>query len=74
MALVVITILLNRWQLKKGIGVRAIQRLGVGLVVPGALILALAGKVGGEAAIAILGALAGYLLASIAKFDERNDR
>ncbi|MEO0368956.1 MAG: hypothetical protein AAF197_09255 [Pseudomonadota bacterium] len=73
MALAVIVIGLNRWLVGRGIGVRSIQFLGIALLVPGAVILALDGKISSEAAIAILAALAGYLFASISKFDDRND-
>lgn len=73
MMLVVIVIGVNRWQLRRSIGVRSIQWLGIGFLVPGAVILALADKVGGEAAVAVLAALAGYLFASISKFDDRKN-
>jgi hypothetical protein len=74
MCLVVIGIGWNRWHTGKSLGVRSIQYLGIGLVVPGAIVLTMADKVGGEAAIAVLAALVGYLFGSFAKFDDRHSQ
>jgi hypothetical protein len=57
----------------KGVGVRSIQFMAVAAIVPGILLLAIRGLLEGEAVAAILGSTVGYLLSSIAKFDERGD-
>lgn len=71
--LAIIAVILNRCHTGKGIGVRIIQFVFSATVVPGVMILAIRGLVGGEASIAVIAALAGYLFASIAKFDERSN-
>ena len=57
----------------KGIGVRAIQFVAISTIIPGTLLLAIMGLLEGEAVAATFGATVGYLLGSIAKFDERDD-
>lgn len=71
--LLLVAVIWNRVQLKRGIGVRAIQFIGVGMVVSGATLLGLHGLLQGEAIAAIFGTTVGYLLASIMRFDERSD-
>ena len=67
-----LVILLNRRSAGKGIGIRTIQFVAVSMMIPATVLLALHGKLQGEAVAAILGALAGYLLSNIAKFEERD--
>ncbi len=55
----------------RGLGVRTIQFAAVATIVPTVAILALHGILQGDAVAAIFGGMIGYLLASIAKFDER---
>ncbi len=57
----------------KGIGVRAIQFVAISTIIPGTLLLAIMGLLEGEAVAATFGATVGYLLGSIAKFDERDN-
>ncbi len=57
----------------KGIGVRAIQFMAIAAIIPGTLLLAFQGLLKGETVAALFGATLGYLLSSIAKFDERDD-
>ncbi len=70
--LALIAIIWNRAQLKRGIAVRAIQFVGVALIVPATTILAIRGLLVGEAVAAIFGTTIGYLLGSISRFDERD--
>jgi hypothetical protein len=70
--LALVVILINRWMLKRGIGVRIIQFAAVALIVPAVVLLARDGHLQGEAVAAIFGGLAGYLFANISKFDERD--
>ena len=56
----------------RGLGVRTIQFLAVGLIVPVVGILALHERLQGDAVAAIFGGMIGYLLGSISKFDERD--
>lgn len=69
--LAILGVIANRAQTGKGIGVRVIQFVVAATVVPGILILALRGLVGGEASVAVIASLVGFLFASIAKFDDR---
>ena len=71
--LALIAVIWNRAQLKRGIAVRAIQFIGVAMIVSAATILSLHGLLQGEAVAAIFGTTVGYLLASIMRFDERAD-
>jgi hypothetical protein len=71
--LALIAVIWNRAQLKRGIAVRTIQFVGVALIVPAATILSLHGLLQGEAVAAIFGTTIGYLLASIMRFDEREN-
>ena len=67
----IIAVIMNRAATGKGIGVRVIQFVVAAMVVPGVLILALRGNIGGETSVAVIAALVGFLFASIAKFDDR---
>lgn len=60
----------HRIQQKMGIGVRSIQFIGVGTLVPLILILALEGVLERSAVGTLIGALIGYLLSKIGKYDE----
>lgn len=78
MALVLVTVAISRILVKRaggkgGIGVRVIQFTAVGMIIPAVAMLAIHGKLQGEAVAAIFGALAGYLLSNISKFDEKSD-
>jgi len=66
-----IGVFVNRWQTKKGIGVRIIQFLAVLLVVPAVLVLALERLLTSETVGTLLGAIVGYILSGIGK-DEGN--
>ena len=70
--LTLIAIIWTRISTKKGLGVRVIQFMAVAMIVPAVVLLALHNRLQGEAVAAIFGGLAGYLLSSIAKFDERD--
>lgn len=77
MPLAIVALIISRMLVKSaggkgGIGVRAIQFTAVGLTVPAVTLLALHGRLQGEAVATIFGALAGFLLSSISKFDERD--
>ncbi|MCP4318361.1 MAG: hypothetical protein GY789_20675 [Hyphomicrobiales bacterium] len=50
---------------KKGLGLRSIQFLALGTVMPIVLILALESVLAGEAVAAIVGGVVGYLFASV---------
>jgi hypothetical protein len=58
----------------KGIGVRAIQFVGISIIPPLILILALEGILEKSAVGALVGALAGYLFANIGEFDKKRGR
>ena len=73
-ALTVSRVLVKRAGGRGGLGVRTIQFTAVAMTIPAVTLLAYHGKLQGEAVAAIFGALAGYLLANIAKFDEQTDR
>tara|TARA_R110002051_G_scaffold302753_3_gene371256 strand:+ start:121 stop:417 length:297 start_codon:yes stop_codon:yes gene_type:complete len=64
-------VLFERLIARKGIGVRSIQYIAVGTVVPVVALLSLRGMMQGEAVAAILAGLVGYLLGNISKFDDR---
>lgn len=70
--LAIVGVIATRIVTKKGVGVRSIQFMGVAAIIPGILLLAVRGLLEGEAVAAIFGATVGYLLSSIAKFDERD--
>lgn len=69
--LVVIAVAINRWRNKKGIGVRVVQFTAAAMVVPGVVILATGGWIGGETSAALIGAFIGYLFANIGNFDKK---
>jgi hypothetical protein len=78
MALVLVTVIVSRILVKRaggkgGLSVRVIQFTAVGMIIPAVVLLALHGKLQGEAVAAIVGGLIGYLLSNIAKFDEREN-
>jgi xanthine/uracil permease len=62
----------NRAKTEKGIGVRTVQFVAAGTVMPTIIILALNGKIGGETSAALIGAFIGYLFANISNFDKSN--
>ncbi len=68
-----LVVLGSRVSSSKGIGVRAIQFVAISTIIPGTLLLAIMGLLEGEAVAATFGATVGYLLGSIAKFDERDN-
>lgn len=63
---------LNRHVTKKAIGARGIQFVGVCLMIPGVVLLALEGKLSECSTGTIVGAFAGYLFSGISSFDDRN--
>ena len=69
--IIIIAIVVNRICTKKGIGVRVVQFVAAGTLLPGIVILASMGKIGGETTAALIGTFVGYLFANIANFDER---
>lgn len=69
----VIGLLIERRLSDKGIGVRAIQFLGVAMLVPATIILAIEKTIDGAVVGTLLGALAGYLFSNIGNFDRRKD-
>ncbi len=58
----------------KGIGVRVIQFMALGALIPAILILALEHVLDGSAAAALLGTLAGYLFSHISEYDKQSDQ
>lgn len=71
MAIAIIAVIVNRITLKKGLSVRSIQFLAIGMVLPLILVLALEGILERSAVGALVGALIGYLFTNIGKYDER---
>ena len=67
---VVIGLMINRWSLGRGIGVRSIQFVVAAMIVPAVVILAIRGLIGGETSAALIGAFIGYLFANVANFDK----
>jgi hypothetical protein len=65
-----IVVWLNRVRTDKGIGVRTVQFVAAGMVMPAVIILALNDKIGGETSAALIGAFIGYLFANISNFDK----
>jgi len=70
--LAVVGVIWTRLSTGKGVGVRSIQFMAIAAIIPGILLLAVRGLLEGEAVAAIFGATVGYLLSSIAKFDDRD--
>ena len=64
---------LERVTIKRGIGVRTIQFIGISTISPLVLILGLEGILEKSAIAALLGALAGYLFSNIGQYDKRED-
>ena len=71
-ALIISRILVKRAGGKGGMGVRTIQFTAVAMTIPAVTLLSLHGRLQGEAVATIFGAMAGFLLSSIAKFDEKD--
>ncbi len=67
----VVAVAVERMINKKGLGVRAIQFLGIATLIPAILVLALEGILEGSAVGAIIGALVGYLFSQISKYDDK---
>ena len=63
---------LNRHATKKAIGAWGIHFVGVCLMIPGVVLLALEGKLSECSTGTIVGAFAGYLFSGISSFDDRN--
>lgn len=55
-----------------GIGVRAVQFVGAGMLIPAIILLALESLIDGSTVAALLGALVGYLFAGITEFDRQS--
>ena len=70
MPLSLIGVFILRFRLKKGIGLRAIQFMGVTLLMPVVLILSLEQALHGETIAALLGAVAGYTLSGIGEDEQ----
>lgn len=76
-AAVPIGFLIHRTIVKKsatehfGIGVRAVQFVSVGMLLPTIIVLALERLIDGCTVAALIGALVGYLFAGITNFDRR---
>ncbi len=68
--LVIFAVIVNRWLTEKGIGVRVVQFSAAAMVIPGVVILATGGYIGGETSAALIGAFIGYLFANIGNFDK----
>lgn len=72
-----LAVLIHRSAAKKadgshfGSGVRVIQLIGAGTLLPSIVILALEGLIDGAAVAALVGAFVGYLFSNIADFDRR---
>ena len=65
--------MINRWQLRRGIGGRTIQFVGLSWILGITVILALEGKLSEGVAGTLLGAIAGYLFGKWpTKPDRRN--
>jgi hypothetical protein len=71
MVLIVVGIFIQRIVTGKGLGARAIQFIAVGFILPIILILALEKILSAEATAALLGALAGYLLSGVGKYEPK---
>ncbi|WP_374763393.1 hypothetical protein [Yunchengibacter salinarum] len=68
--LVVVAVIINRLSSGKGIGVRVVQFTAAAMVIPGVVILATGGFIGGETSAALIGAFIGYLFANIGNFEK----
>lgn len=72
MLAVIVGVLIERVVIKRGIGVRSIQFVAIGMLPPLLLVLALEEKSDKSAIFAVIGALVGYIFANIANHDARN--
>jgi len=70
--LALLGLFINRAHSKKGLGVRAIQTLGVAMFMPTVILLALERLIDGGAVAALIGGVAGYLFANISEFDRKS--
>lgn len=68
--LVVLAIIVNRTVVRKGIGVRSIQFVGLVIGISAIVLLALQRVIDGSVVGTLLGGTFGYLLSKISKFDE----
>jgi hypothetical protein len=66
--------LYHRVKMEFGIGDRAIQLVGLCLIIPGVMILGLESKIQGETLGTILGAIVGYALSGIGNPDQRKKK
>ena len=66
-------VIVERVSVKRGIGVRSIQFIGISTIPPSVLVLGLEGILEKSAIGALFGALVGYLFANIGQFDKRKD-
>ena len=69
----VVGVVVERIIIKRGPGVRTIQFIGISVISPLVLILALEGLLEKSAIAALLGALVGYLFSNIGQYDKRKD-
>ena len=66
----VVGVIWNRISTEKGLSVRSIQFLALGVLIPVVLILALEGILERSAVGALFGTLIGYIFANIGKYEE----
>jgi hypothetical protein len=71
MVIGIVGTLYHRIRLQFGIGERAIQLVGLCLIIPAILILSLESKIQGETLGTILGAIVGYALSGIGSPDQK---
>lgn len=74
MVIGIIGTLYHRIKMEFGIGDRAIQLVGLCLIIPAVLILSLESKIQGETLGTILGAIIGYALSGIGNPDQRKKK
>lgn len=74
MCIGIVGLIVTRIKGDKGIGRQAIQFMGVCLLIPAVVILALEDKVSKENVGTILGAIIGYVLAGISESPDRSKR
>lgn len=68
-ALLPITVLVERLIRKKGIGVRTIQFTGAATLTPAVILLGLKGLLDGATIAALVGAFVGYVFSGLTEFD-----
>ena len=71
MPIAIVAIIVERIARDRGIGVRVIQFLGICLLLPLTIILAIEGILERSAVGALVGAIAGYLFANIGEYDKK---